>query len=71
MAVCFSGGLSLELHDDTALYEAELRRREETLGPKHPAVAETASNLAILFNQVSATVDLTEGLLSQAPDDNW
>ena len=40
--------------DDPATFEAELRRREGVLGSAHPAVAESASNLAILYNQVSA-----------------
>ena len=40
--------------DDPAIFEAELRRREAALGSGHPGVAESASNLAILYNQVSA-----------------
>ena len=38
--------------EDPAPLEAELRRREAALGPGHPAVAEAASTLAILHNQV-------------------
>ena len=38
--------------ENPAPYEAELAAREAALGPTHPAVAETASNLAILYNQV-------------------
>jgi centrosomal protein CEP104 len=37
--------------DDPAAYEHELAQREAELGPDHPDVAETLSNLAILYNQ--------------------
>jgi len=37
--------------EDPAPFEAELRAREAALGPGHPAVAEAASNLAIIYNQ--------------------
>ncbi|KAG7668381.1 putative Centrosomal protein of 104 kDa [Nannochloris sp. 'desiccata'] len=37
--------------EDPAPFEEELRRREATLGPSHPHVAEAASNLAIIYNQ--------------------
>ncbi|GFR45564.1 hypothetical protein Agub_g6958 [Astrephomene gubernaculifera] len=37
--------------DDATAFEAELASREETLGPDHPDVAESCSNLAILYNQ--------------------
>jgi centrosomal protein CEP104 len=37
--------------EDPAPFEEELRRREATLGPSHPSVAEAASNLAIIYNQ--------------------
>jgi hypothetical protein len=37
--------------DDPAPFEAELRSREKQYGANHPAVAESCSNLAILFNQ--------------------
>jgi hypothetical protein len=40
------------VHEDPAPLHAELRRREAQLGPSHPAVAEAASTLAILYNQV-------------------
>ena len=39
------------LDEDPAPFEDELRRREATLGLSHPAVAEAASNLAIIYNQ--------------------
>ncbi len=39
--------------EDPAPLEAELQRREAALGPGHPAVAEAASTLAILYNQAS------------------
>lgn len=37
--------------DDPAQYEAEVRAREKALGPSHPDVAESLSNLAILYSQ--------------------
>jgi hypothetical protein len=37
--------------DDPAPFEEELRQREMALGPDHPDVAESCSNLAILYNQ--------------------
>jgi centrosomal protein CEP104 len=37
--------------EDPAPFEEELHRREATLGPSHPLVAEAASNLAIIYNQ--------------------
>ncbi|BDA42164.1 Centrosomal protein of 104 kDa [Coccomyxa sp. Obi] len=39
-------------HDasEEAIHEAELRRREAILGPNRPEVAESLSNLAILYN---------------------
>lgn len=37
--------------DDPAPFEAELRNRERQYGQSHPAVAESCSNLAILYNQ--------------------
>lgn len=37
--------------EDPALYERELSEREAALGPDHPDVAESLSNLAILYNQ--------------------
>jgi len=43
--------LSLAEYEDPALFERELHAREATLGPGHPAVAEAASNLAIIYNQ--------------------
>lgn len=36
---------------EEAIHEAELRRREAILGPNRPEVAESLSNLAILYNQ--------------------
>ena len=33
-------------------YLEEMAQRERENGPDHPRVAETASNLAILYNQV-------------------
>ena len=39
--------------EDPGPLEAELRRREAALGSDHPAVAEAASTLAILYNQAS------------------
>jgi hypothetical protein len=37
--------------DNPAPFEAELRAREREYGASHPAVAESCSNLAILYNQ--------------------
>lgn len=37
--------------DDPRAYEAELASRERTLGPDHPDVAESLTNIAILYNQ--------------------
>lgn len=37
--------------EDPAPFLAELAAREQQYGPNHPAVAESCSNLAILFNQ--------------------
>ncbi|KAL3152527.1 hypothetical protein ABBQ32_001559 [Trebouxia sp. C0010 RCD-2024] len=37
--------------DDPRAYEAELAARERTLGPDHPDVAESLTNIAILYNQ--------------------
>lgn len=37
--------------DDPAAFEAELRSRERAHGASHPDVAESCSNLAILYNQ--------------------
>ena len=37
--------------EDPAPFEEELRRREASLGPTHTAVAEVATNLAIIYNQ--------------------
>ncbi len=37
--------------DDPAPYLEEMAQRERQYGPSHPRVAETASNLAILYNQ--------------------
>lgn len=37
--------------EDPAPFMAELTAREQQYGPNHPAVAESCSNLAILFNQ--------------------
>ncbi|KAG2484841.1 hypothetical protein HYH03_016407 [Edaphochlamys debaryana] len=37
--------------DDPSGFEAELDAREHELGPDHPDVAESCSNLAILYNQ--------------------
>lgn len=37
--------------DDPRPFEEELKQREKTLGPDHPDVAESCSNLAILYNQ--------------------
>ena len=39
---------------EEAIHEAELRRREAILGPNRPEVAESLSNLAILYNQRGA-----------------
>ncbi len=39
------------LDEDPAFFEEELRRRTAELGPTHPAVANAASNLAIVYNQ--------------------
>ena len=39
------------INEDPAPYEAELQAREATFGPSHPDVAESLSNLAILYNQ--------------------
>jgi centrosomal protein CEP104 len=36
---------------DPAPFEEEYRERERRYGPQHPAVAEAASNLAIVYNQ--------------------
>lgn len=36
---------------DPVPFEEELRERERRYGPRHPAVAEAASNLAIVYNQ--------------------
>mmetsp|Transcript_16128 Transcript_16128/g.44039 ORF Transcript_16128/g.44039 Transcript_16128/m.44039 type:complete len:886 (+) Transcript_16128:261-2918(+) len=41
--------------DDPAPFEAELKQREKALGPRHPDVAESCSNLAILYNQKGDT----------------
>ena len=38
-------------HDDPRAYEAELAAREKALGPDHPDVAESLTNIAILYNQ--------------------
>lgn len=38
-------------HDDPQAYEAELAAREKALGPNHPDVAESLTNIAILYNQ--------------------
>ena len=45
-------GSPTAVHEDPAPLHAELKRREAQLGPSHPAVAEAASTLAILYNQV-------------------
>ena len=46
------GGADLSVADeDPAPFEEELRRREASLGPTHTAVAEAATNLAIIYNQ--------------------
>ncbi len=37
--------------DDPRPFEEELKQREATLGPAHPDVAESCSNLATLYNQ--------------------
>jgi tetratricopeptide (TPR) repeat protein len=37
--------------EDPAPFMAELGAREQQYGPNHPAVAESCSNLAILYNQ--------------------
>ena len=37
--------------DDPRAYEAELAAREKALGPDHPDVAESLTNIAILYNQ--------------------
>lgn len=37
--------------DDPRPFEAELKERQKRLGPDHPDVAESCSNLAILYNQ--------------------
>jgi len=37
--------------DDPRAYEAELAVRERALGPDHPDVAESLTNIAILYNQ--------------------
>jgi centrosomal protein CEP104 len=37
--------------EDPAPFVAELGAREQQYGPSHPAVAESCSNLAILYNQ--------------------
>jgi len=37
--------------DDPRAYEAELAARERALGPDHPDVAESLTNIAILYNQ--------------------
>lgn len=37
--------------DDPRPFEEELKAREAALGPDHPDVAESCSNLAILYNQ--------------------
>jgi centrosomal protein CEP104 len=42
---------SAVLEEDPAVYERELAQRESELGPEHPDVAESLSNLAILYNQ--------------------
>jgi len=39
------------LDEDPEAYERELSQREAELGPEHPDVAESLSNLAILYNQ--------------------
>lgn len=39
------------MEEDPQVYEEELAMREEELGPEHPDVAESLSNLAILYNQ--------------------
>ena len=41
--------------DDPAPFEAELKQREKSLGLRHPDVAESCSNLAILYNQKGDT----------------
>ena len=41
--------------DDPAPFEAELKQREKALGANHPDVAESCSNLAILYNQKGDT----------------
>ncbi|KIZ03119.1 Nephrocystin-3 [Monoraphidium neglectum] len=46
-----NGGGGEGMPDDPAPFEAELRSREKQYGANHPAVAESCSNLAILFNQ--------------------
>jgi len=40
-----------DAEEDPAVYERELSEREAELGPDHPDVAESLSNLAILYNQ--------------------
>jgi len=42
---------SAVMDDDPSVYERELAQREKDLGPEHPDVAESLSNLAILYNQ--------------------
>ncbi|KAK9826624.1 hypothetical protein WJX74_006438 [Apatococcus lobatus] len=47
------------LNEDPAPFEAELAAREAALGPEHVDVAESLSNLAILYNQKG---DMTKAL---------
>ena len=54
------------VYEDPAPLHAELRRREAQLGPSHPAVAEAASTLAILYNQVCAG-HLEQAALCESP----
>ncbi len=52
---CFRNHFCSFSADDPAPFEAELKQRERALGMNHPDVAESCSNLAILYNQKGDT----------------
>ena len=51
LTVRTGGAATDHSHDDPRAYEAELAAREKALGPDHPDVAESLTNIAILYNQ--------------------
>ena len=51
LSACHVDASAAALNEDPAPFEAELAAREKALGADHVDVAESLSNLAILYNQ--------------------